>query len=222
MLLKNDVSQRESLGEQISSVLRLRIVSKESIPGTKLSENQLAKEFDTSRSPVRDALKILSNEGLIRLERMGAVVLGLNSSDLLELYEVRHLIESFALRRLAENYQETVAITLENSIDKLQISAKHGDFKEFAHIDLLFHETIIKRIEHNRINHLWNSIRNVVLAVILVTTEKRFKERIHECDFVIKTHKQIVEALKTKDLDHIEIVLNDHFLDVRNSIENLL
>ncbi|MDQ0252921.1 GntR family transcriptional regulator of gluconate operon [Evansella vedderi] len=215
-------SSSESLGEQIANVLRLRIVSKESTPGTKISENQIAKEFETSRSPVRDALKILSNEGLIRLERMGAVVLGLNSTDLLELYEVRYLIETFAIKRLMENYKEDLIISLVKIIDKMDICGKHGDYKEFSELDFLFHETLIKGIEHNRINHLWNSMSKVVKSVILITTEKRFQGRVEEYRYVIKTHRQMIDVIKTRDVKHIDKVLKEHFNDGHLSIKNLL
>ena len=55
-----------------------------------------------SRSPIREALRILSNEGLIDLQRMGAVVIGLTTRDLNELYDVRLLLEHFVLERLSE------------------------------------------------------------------------------------------------------------------------
>ena len=71
--------QSHAIGEKIACEVRLRIITGEIPKETILSENKLASEFSASRSPVRDALHVLANEGLIRLERMGAVVLGLTS-----------------------------------------------------------------------------------------------------------------------------------------------
>lgn len=87
--------------EAIACELRLRIISGTLRPGEILSENRIAADFDSSRSPVREALRTLSNEGLIRLERMGVVVIGLKIKDVEELYDVRFLIESFVQQRLA-------------------------------------------------------------------------------------------------------------------------
>lgn len=63
--------QNASLGETIACELRLRIINGTIKTGETISENWVASEFGTSRSPVREALKTLSSEGLIRLERMG-------------------------------------------------------------------------------------------------------------------------------------------------------
>src|SRR5690625_4800362 len=88
--------QGNTLGELITSELRLKIVSGQIPKDIILSENQIAKEFKTSRSPVREAFKTLSTEGLVGLARMGAVVLGLTQQDIDELYDVRFMLENFA------------------------------------------------------------------------------------------------------------------------------
>ena len=65
-----------SMGVRLACELRMRIISGMIEKGTVLSENKLALEFEVSRSPIREALKILASENIIRLERMGAVVVG--------------------------------------------------------------------------------------------------------------------------------------------------
>ena len=77
--------------------LRMRIISGMIENGTVLSENKLAADFEVSRSPIREALKILASENIIRLERMGAVVVGLTDKEIKEIYDVRLLIETFVL-----------------------------------------------------------------------------------------------------------------------------
>ena len=64
-------------GESIAAEIRLGIVSGEILSDTLLTENQIAKQFNVSRSPVRDAFKLLQTDQLIHLERMGAQVLSL-------------------------------------------------------------------------------------------------------------------------------------------------
>ena len=92
---------KASTGEKITSELRMQIIAGVIESGTILSENKLAADFEVSRSPVRDALKVLASENMIRLERMGAVVLGLSKKEIDEIYDVRLLIESFVFERLA-------------------------------------------------------------------------------------------------------------------------
>src|SRR5690625_1805321 len=90
------------MGIKVVSELRMRIISQAIESDTTLSENKLANRFQVSRSPVREALQILNNEGLIRLERMGAVVVGISEKDIEEMYDVRLMMESFVFERLLQ------------------------------------------------------------------------------------------------------------------------
>ena len=87
-----------SKGEGVAAEIRLLIVSGEIEVDTLLTENQVAKQFDVSRSPVRDAFKLLQTDRLIQLERMGAKVLQFGDREK-ELYDLRLMLESFAFSR---------------------------------------------------------------------------------------------------------------------------
>ncbi|WP_123039474.1 GntR family transcriptional regulator [Cohnella candidum] len=211
-----------SLGEKIASEIRLRIVRGQIKPGTTLSENQLASEFGTSRAPVRDGLKALSIEGLIRLDRKGAFVLGLTSKDVKELYDIRFLIENYTLQCLAQADNRKVTETLHRIVDKMEMAERHNDAVEFAYQDLTFHETIIGEADHTRIFHLWNSIRSLVLTALLVATEKRFADRKHEVPQLIEKHRLLISALESNDGDYIEKVIREHFADTRETVQSSL
>ncbi|MFD0681325.1 GntR family transcriptional regulator [Paenibacillus sp. GCM10027630] len=214
--------QGDSLGEKVSCELRLRIINGTLEHGAILTENQLAEEFGTSRSPIRDALKALSNEGLIRMERMGAIVIGLKPKDMEELNDVRFLLEGFALQILSDAYDELKVKELHHIIDKMELAASHDDPVQFAYYDLLFHETIILRAQHTRILHLWNSIRYVVLTVLLVATGRRFSKNKQEIEPLINRHKRIVDALVSRDSSHIKKIVQEHFMDTKKTVDESL
>jgi GntR family transcriptional regulator of gluconate operon len=205
--------QGASRGESIACELRLQIINEQIKPGEVLSENRIAADFGTSRSPVREALKYLSGEGLIRLERMGAVVIGLNLKDVEELYDVRYLIESFAQQKLAGGGHEAMILQLEQIIDKMKLAVKYNDFVEFANQDFIFHEAIVKEANHTRILHLWNSIRHIVMTVMLITTEKGFHEGEERMNWVAEKHRTVVESLRSGDVETIRKVVQDYFAD---------
>ncbi|MBO7744219.1 GntR family transcriptional regulator [Paenibacillus sp. MWE-103] len=214
--------QGASRGDAIASELRLQIIRGAIEQGAVISENRVAAEFGASRSPVRDALKTLSNEGLIRLERMGAVVLGLSMQDLEELYDVRYLIESFAQQRLAQGDREPLLAELRQLIDKMGLAVKHGDRVEFAQLDFRFHEAMIAEAKHARIQQLWNSIRHVVLAVMLITTDEVFSEGEAKLQSVIGKHGGLLKAIESRDAAVIRAEVRAYFADSNRTLHNSL
>ncbi|RUS47183.1 GntR family transcriptional regulator [Cohnella sp. AR92] len=202
-----------SLGEAITCELRLGIVTGKLKPGEKLSENRIAADFGTSRSPVRESLRTLSDEGLIRLERMGAVVLGLSEDEVRELFDVRSLIEGFVQERLSHMDLEPVIVQLERIIDKMTLAAKHRDVEEFAFQDFSFHETIVAEAKHSRIWQLWRSIRQLVLTVMLVTTEKVFGEGEERTEAVVEKHRVLLQGLRSGSETEIRKQVRNYFAD---------
>lgn len=202
-----------SLGEAITCELRLSIVTGKIQPGETLSENRIAADFGTSRSPVREALRTLSGEGLIRLERMGAVVLGLSSKEVEELFDVRYLIESFVQERLSRIDREPLIASLRRILDKMELALRHQDAEEFAYQDFAFHETIIAEAGHSRIWQLWRSIRQLVLAVMLVTTREVFADGEERVQAVIEKHRFILDGLRSGDADEIQKRVRSYFKD---------
>lgn len=211
-------SQGDSLGGLISNKLRFKIISGDIPRNTLLTENQISTEFDTSRSPVREALKTLEMEGLVELGRSGANVQGLSKSDIEELNDVRFLLEDFCLTQLINNFSENKAAEFFRIIDLMELSMKHNDFKEFAYYDLQFHEAIIFKANHKRIFHFWKNIRNIVLCLMLIATQKRFEEDWEEVENLIKRHKIIINSLLNKDNEQLKIVVKKHMLDTNTTV----
>jgi GntR family transcriptional regulator of gluconate operon len=149
---------------------------------------------------------------------MGAVVIGLTTRDLHELYDVRLLLEHFVLERLSEVNHESLIIKLEQSIDQMNMAAKYGDYVQFAYQDLRFHELVIIEADHKRILRLWESIREIILAALLITTEKRFRDDKEAVMPLIDQHHEMIKALKSQNIERIQDEVKRHFEDTRNTI----
>lgn len=210
--------QGASLGEAIANELRLQIISGAIKKGEILSENRIAGEFGTSRSPVREALKTLSSEGLIQLERMGAVVMGLSLKEVEELYDVRYLIESFVQTHVFAKPQPALIQHLKQIVDRMELAAKHGDPEEFSLQDLSFHERIVAEADHKRILHLWRSIRQIVITVILITTRQVFSEGESRIEAVLSKHHQLIRDLESSDPVRIQNAAQQYFDDSRETL----
>lgn len=210
--------QGASLGEAIASELRLQIISGTIKRGEVISENRIAGEFGTSRSPVREAMKTLSSEGLIQLERMGAVVMGLSLKDVEELYDVRYLIESFVQGEVFARQQPELIRQLRQIVDRMELAAKHVDPIEYSYQDLSFHERIITEANHKRIMHLWKSIRPIVMTVMLITTRQVFSGGASKLRYVTDKHIRLIQEMESLDQDRIQTAVQQYFDDSRRTL----
>lgn len=212
---------KASAGDRVSSELRMRIISGEIESGTILSENKLAADFAVSRSPIREALKILASENIIRLERMGAVVIGLSEKEIEEIYDVRLLIESFVFERIVKIDTNELIKELSKILEMMKVAIKYSDADEFSYQDVLFHETIIRAANHSYILMIWNNLKPVMESFILLSMRMRFKEKYEDFTRIIKNHELYIEAIHTKDRDLMSKSLHDNFDDVQGKVEDL-
>lgn len=212
---------KASMGEKVVTELRMRIISKDIKDETVLSENQLAKEYQVSRSPIREALRVLINENLVRPERMGAVVIGISEKDIEEIYDIRLMIESFVFQRLLKKENAQLIGELNKIIEMMKIAVKYNDVDEFSLLDIEFHETIIQSINHDYMAMLWSNLKPVMECLILLSMRYRIKENAEDFDRVIKNHDLIIEAITNKDSELIKQAFYQNFNDVQNKVENI-
>ncbi|KWW20326.1 MULTISPECIES: GntR family transcriptional regulator [Peribacillus] len=212
---------KASAGDRVTSELRMRIISGMIESGTILSENKIAADFGVSRSPVREALKILASENIIRLERMGAVVIGLTEKKYSEIYDVRILIETFVFERLVRVETDDLVRELSKILEMMKISIKYQDADEFSYQDVLFHETIIRSIDHSYILMIWDNLKPVMESLILLSMRHRINEKYEDFTRVINNHQLYIDAIKSKDRDLMIKSLHVNFDDVQEKVEDL-
>ena len=210
-----------STGVRLACEIRMRIISGAVKKGTVLSENKLAAEFEVSRSPIREALKILSSENMIRLERMGAVVVGLTDRDIKELYDVRLLIETFVYERIVKMDTSGLVTELSKILEMMEVAIKYKDADEFTYQDVLFHETIIRTIDHSHILLIWNNMKPVMESLILLSMRLRLAERSDDFSRLLENHAIYIEAIQTKDREIMIQALHQNFDDVQGKVDDL-
>ncbi|MGE6486977.1 GntR family transcriptional regulator [Paenisporosarcina sp. NPDC076898] len=210
-----------STGVRLASELRIRIIAGLIERGTVLSENKLAAEFEVSRSPIREALKILASENIIRLERMGAVVVGLTEKDIKELYDVRLMIETFVYERILKLDTTDLVKELSKIREMMEVAIKYKDADEFSYQDVLFHETIVRSINHSYILLIWNNAKPVMESLILLSMRMRMEEKFEDYSRVLNNHDVYIEAIQSKDRDIMIKALHQNFEDVQEKVEDL-
>ncbi|CAM3171686.1 GntR family transcriptional regulator [Filibacter tadaridae] len=210
-----------STGVRLACEVRTRIISGMITKGTILSENKLASEFEVSRSPIREALKILASENIIRLERMGAVVVGLTEQDIKEIYDVRLLIETFVYERIVKIDTSELVRELSKILEMMEVAIKYKDADEFSYQDVLFHETIIRSINHSYIMLIWNNTKPVMESLILLSMRMRLEEKYDDFTRILKNHEVYIKAIKTKDRAIMIQALHQNFDNVQGEVGDL-
>jgi DNA-binding GntR family transcriptional regulator len=133
-----------TLRERVHDHLKQEILANRFAPGTELLEVPLSAELGVSRGPVREALRSLEAEGLVRITpRRGAVVTSLTKHDFLDAYQVRESLEALAVRLAVPRLGEAALRSLEERIARMEEHAAAGDDDAFFEENSAFHEAFV-------------------------------------------------------------------------------
>ena len=156
---------QQSLAERVAFSLREMFLNGDLNPGQRLIETEIAEQLNVSRGPVRDALKMLQDEGVVRIEpRKGTFVTKLCYEDLYDLYLLRGVIEGLGARLLAERGSPEQIQMLEDCLDELM--ASKNDLKKFGQLDLKFHEMLCSLTGHKWLYRQWISMKTYIWLFI--------------------------------------------------------
>lgn len=201
---------RSTLAVHVYEELETRILTGVYSPGTILKEGALAEDLGVSRTPVREAIRRLETEGLLREVFHGVEVLGLTTQDLFDIYEIRLRIEGLAARRAAENITAEQLQHLHEVLDLQEFFTIRGNADQVKNADSAFHEAI------------YNCCGSPILQDTLVGFHKRIqKYRKHSlqdrehADLVAEEHRRIYDALVAHDPDAAEQQAVQHVIHAR-------
>jgi DNA-binding GntR family transcriptional regulator len=141
---------RGRMPDAVAQVLREAILDGLLEPGAWLRESEVAKALQVSRTPVRDALRVLASEGLLRINaNQGAVVTPMTSDDVLELYAMRETLETLASRLAARRAPRQCLEKFSELIPRMKKAGEDGDIKLLSRLNFEFH-AIVRDAAGNR------------------------------------------------------------------------
>lgn len=198
--------QRKSVRDQVFEHLREDILSGRLPAGARLVETQIAAEMGISRTPVREALPILENEGLVEGSD-GAVyrVTGMRWEDVEELCAMRIANESLAATWAAERITAAEIKALEENLNEAQVQIQKGNPEAFVAKDSEFHEILIRASGRKRMFELCQILRRHMLRYRM----ECFHD-LSETQLALSGHVQILEALKKRDVPALQASMRNH------------
>jgi DNA-binding GntR family transcriptional regulator len=189
--------------------LRERILRGTYPPGSPLSQETLAQEFNISRTPLRDALKALERDGLVELDENGsASVVDISPEDARDLLRIRETIDGVAARRAASlpaDRRQALAAVLEPLLEELDASSKVEDRYRFRVADSRFHVAIIKHCESKQLNNCKAFVHGTALSIY----SSRVPSPGHLSQ-AAEDHRQIALAVLAGDVDRSVQAARDH------------
>ncbi|MCH4336482.1 GntR family transcriptional regulator [Staphylococcus haemolyticus] len=209
-----------SKGEGVAAEIRLQIVSGEIEVDTLLTENQVAKQFDVSRSPVRDAFKLLQTDQLIQLERMGAKVLQFGDQEKKELYDLRLMLESFAFSKIKHTDRAPITKEMRKHLEMMKVAVKFEDAEAFTQHDIQFHEAMIIASNHQYLQTFWNHLKPVIEILVLLSMRHRMEQDKEDFERIHSNHEVFIEAVEHYDSTKLREAFHLNFDDVGEDIES--
>jgi len=206
-----------SLHDEAAAALRDRIFAGELGPGTFLDEVQLAEEMKISRTPLREALKVLTAEGLVRHEpRRGCFVNEVTEQDLDEIFPVIALLEGRCAFEAARNATDADLTALEALHDKLNKHAKAKRINDYYDANFAIHEAIITLANNRWLASVITDLRKIVKLARL--------QQLHapgRLDQSLSEHMAVFAALKARDAEGAEAAMRTHLTRQRVALREV-
>ncbi|EGT3615259.1 GntR family transcriptional regulator [Clostridium perfringens] len=197
---------KETGKEYVYRVLKDNIMCLELKPGEILSESDLAKKLNVSRTPIREVLIKLKAEKLIEVKpQAGTYVSPIDWNLIEEAIFIRYNLEKEALREACKNFSEDILIEMEKCLFAQKLVAQKGNnLLEFHNLDKEFHELLFVGINKSNV---WESICNISThynRMRLLAEMKLNKE------FLVDQHITYLDIIKNKDSNIIDEVVSQH------------
>lgn len=199
-----------ALYEEVAELLRQRIFKRELEPGSWIDELKLAEEYGISRTPLREALKVLAAEGLVTMKvRRGAYVTEVSEKDLTDVYHLLSLLESDAAGVVARVATDVEMDELKTLHTELEAAAADRDL--FFALNERFHMRLLEIADNRWRNQMVADLRKVMK---LNRHNSLFKAgRIEES---LAEHRAVMSALEARNPKAASLRMTEHF---RNGLE---
>lgn len=208
---------QNSLHDEVAATLRDRIFAGELLPGAFIDEVTLAEEMAISRTPLREALKVLTAEGLLRHEpRRGCFVNEVTEQDLDEIFPVIALLEGRCAFEAARNASDADLAALETLHERLQRHARAKRINDYYEANFAIHEAIITLANNRWLAQVIGDLRKIVKLARLqqLHAPGRLEQSLSE-------HMAVFAALKARDAEGAEVAMRTHLTRQRVALREL-
>lgn len=208
-------SKKLFLKDQAYEMIKKLLMNGDLSPGEFLSEVYLSEQLEMSRTPIRSALQRLEHEGIVRIHpKQGVYICDISIKQVYEVFEIRMVLEIYAVRKLAHTIESTQLEELK-SLLKCQFEQMiNEDLNASLHYDMLFHLKIMEFIDNQQMYTMFASIKEKLSFFgkkVLTKKVERLKQTYEE-------HLSILEAIEKKDPEKAARSMEEHLHNGRKTL----
>jgi DNA-binding GntR family transcriptional regulator len=203
-----------ALYQEVAERLRQRIFAHQLVPGVRIDEQALAIDYGISRTPLREALKVLAAEGLVTLRpRRGCFVTEISEQDLDEIFPLMAMLEGRCALEATTRAQPEDLARLDALHAELQRFAEGNEIEHFFEVNQAFHYQIQEMSGNRRLRQVIQDLRKVLKLTRLfsLSIDGRVQQSLAE-------HAIILAAIKAGDAAGAQVAMHDHILSGRQAL----
>lgn len=206
------------LRDVVFNTLREAILRGDLVPGERLMELQLAAKLGVSRTPIREAIRMLEQEGLaITIPRKGAIVAGMTEKDMQDVLEIREALEELSVQVACDKITDEEVAKLRENMENFETSLKSGDLKRMAEADVEFHDVIYQATDNPKLINMLNNLR-----------EQMYRYRVEYLknpsnhEQLLREHEAIYRGIMEKDKDAVTEMIRKHISNQVDVVKNII
>ncbi len=213
--------EARTLADRVCDQIATAIIKGDILPGQKISEPELARNYGISRGPLREAIRRLEGWRLVeRKAHVGARVVKLTARELIEIYRVREALEGMACRQAATEMPQDEIDALRVLLDEHESAVEQLDGRSYFQKegDLDFHYRIVQGSRNGKLLELLGGD----LYHLVRMYRYQFSVSSSRPKRALKEHRQIIDAIEARDPELAEMLMRRHISNARKNIEGKL
>jgi len=212
--MENPSQKPQDLNEWAYTHLKGKILNNEYTPGTQIKIEEISAQLNVSRTPIREALLRLKQDGLVEaIPRVGFYVTSVSKQDLKEVFEVRRIIECYAASRCVTLLTDDQIKDLFWHNNQCRLMISQGKLQEFNAHEVQLHDLIIGSLKNAQINRIRKSIEDLIYRQRVYSLQSQ--ENLH-CS--VQEHDSIIKAIAKRDARNAEAAMNVHICNVEERL----
>lgn len=204
-----DLSQNRPIKEVVYESLRKTLIESKIPIGERFIEKEYSDRLNISRTPVRESLKQLESEGLVKyIPRTGVVVNRITKEDVIEIYKIRSHMEFLVATEAMKHIQQSDADKIYKLLDQTEIVNKENNLEEVVRLFSLFNTELYALSKMKILPNIISTLNNYLhkFRKISIADKTRREKAIVE-------HREITKAIVNKDRDLAEVIIKKHLYD---------